>query len=867
MSARYTDFFAAKSNKEGKWESILRHAEDTAGVMDRLCDIETGFVSPAFIAATGLNAVLFKRTCVFLGAVHDIAKATPGFQRKIRHALPGVEDRLMSRGFDIRTETHTDRFEHAFISGAILHEMYGVNEPICDVVAAHHGIPRRNGREYKWSCPFRYYGEEVAGNRSEFKKAWDELVEFAEEVSGIKCGDLPVLSLSGQILLSGLLMIADWIASNENFFPLYDVWETYRKGDEDRVERGYAESGVKRGWYPQAFMYDSGLFRDRFGFAPNVMQETVGRAADSGAKIMIVEALMGKGKTEAALMATEVMAAQNGCGGMFIGLPTQATSNGMFGRLIRWAENVSEGLEASINLAHGGAVYNEELKRLKANISDSGGGLTVNRWMAGNHRKLMSDFVDGTIDQAICMALNRKFFAMLHAQAAGKVFVFDEIHSYDDYTNGYIETTLSYLGLYGCPVVLLSATLCNEIKERFLQAYTGNSGIRISERDAYPCVTWWDGDALHEDVVPVSDGDRSAVTIKTLQDKDLTDTIRALLSAGGCAGIIRNTVKEAVRTYAEIKKDLGDEYRVILLHSRFLISDRGRIEKEILDLAGKKSTEKDRKKLIIVGTQVLQESLDYDVDVLFSDPCPMDLLFQRLGRQHRHTRKRPGPLKDRTAFLIMDGERAVGGGGYPYMDYVMNRTVELIQEAGGRLAFPDDIKPMTEKTYDLLLTPDSKEKKEYQSRARRLRDDSRDTRIMDPEEGDSLRGFLDSSYIGSENGVRSGNDSVEVLLLKLKDGKVMDAGENAWCAAGCLPDIETGNAFMQQMIRLPGRIVPWGELEKMKAATGFGNEVPWKYKNILLLDKESSYVVSMGKVNRTYCYSRETGLIEKTHND
>ena len=234
MSARYTDFFAAKSNKEGKWESILRHAEDTAGVMDRLCDMETGFVSPAFIAATGLNAVLFKRTCVFLGAVHDIAKATPGFQRKIRHALPGVEDRLMSRGFDIRTETHTDRFEHAFISGAILHEMYGVNEPICDVVAAHHGIPRRNGREYKWSCPFRYYGEEVAGNRSEFKKAWDELVEFAEEVSGIKCGDLPVLSLSGQILLSGLLMIADWIASNENFFPLYDVWETHRKGDADR---------------------------------------------------------------------------------------------------------------------------------------------------------------------------------------------------------------------------------------------------------------------------------------------------------------------------------------------------------------------------------------------------------------------------------------------------------------------------------------------------------------------------------------------------------------------------------------------------------------------------------------------------------
>lgn len=91
MSARYTDFFAAKSNKESKWESILRHAEDTAGVMDRLCDMETGFVSPAFAVATGLEPAVLKKTCIFVATVHDIAKITPEFQWKIQRTIHGLE--------------------------------------------------------------------------------------------------------------------------------------------------------------------------------------------------------------------------------------------------------------------------------------------------------------------------------------------------------------------------------------------------------------------------------------------------------------------------------------------------------------------------------------------------------------------------------------------------------------------------------------------------------------------------------------------------------------------------------------------------------------------------------------------------------
>lgn len=861
MSARYTDFFAAKSNKEGKWESILRHAEDTAGVMDRLCDMETGFVSPAFAVATGLEPAVLKKTCIFVAAAHDIAKITPEFQWKIQRTLHGLGDRLASYGFSIRAGAHWDGFEHAFISGAILHEVYGVNSSVCDVVAAHHGIPRGRGREYTWKHPFKHHKESISGDDGEFRRVWDELVMFAEKKAGIKCGELPELPLKAQILLSGLLMTADWIASNECFFPLYDVWETYRCGDENRAAKGYGACKVKRGWYPQTFAYDTDLFKERFGFLPNETQMAAGRAVNGGAKLVIIEALMGKGKTEAALMAAEVMAAVNGCGGMFIGLPTQATSNGMFGRLIPWAEKVSEGLEASINLAHGGASFNEDLKKLKANVDDSV-GLTVNGWMAGRHRALMSDFVDGTIDQAAAMALNRKFFMMLHMQAAGKVFIFDEIHSYDDYTNSYIGTMLSYLGLYGCPVILLSATLRNELREMFMQAYTGDRNLHIVQKDLYPCVTWWDGEVLHEDAVPVSESDRSRICVKKAQDAELADIIGELLSDGGCAGVIRNTVKEAVRTYEELREKLRDGYRIILVHSRFLMGDRAEKESEIIRLTGAGSTDKDRDRLVIIGTQVLEESLDYDVDVLFTDPCPMDALFQRLGRLQRHMRKRLSLLMKKTAFLIMKGKAMVGSGGRPYPEYIMNRTLELIEDSGGEIMFPDAIKPLTEKTYDLSLTPESKEKDEYRKKVEDYRNISGYTRIREPEEDGTLRGYLDDAYTADEDGVRAGNDSFEVLMLKKKNGMIMDVRESAKCAAGCLPDAAAGDVFLRQVIRLPGHMIPWDDLEKMKAATRFGDESPWKYKAILLLDEEDSYTVRGKGKDKTYRYSPVIGLTE-----
>lgn len=859
--------FAAKSNKEGLWECVPQHLFDTANVMKYLCDTDTGWVTPSFVEATGIDSSIFTSICVFIAATHDIAKITPVFQSRIAVSLPGLRERLHSQGFDMSDNYNGKPFYHAFVSGSILHEYYNVEETICEIIAAHHGIPRGDGKEFRWNYPFKHHKENVLGKNNEYKVLWDEIVRTAESISGITCASLPAVTYAAQMLISGLLVTADWISSNECFFPLSKCWDVSTLDDKARGVRGYKASNIRRGWFSDIRSYENENFISRFGFMPNSLQNCSGYAAESGAKLLIVEGPMGTGKTEAALMSAEIMAGVSDSGGFYIGLPTQATSNGLFPRILSWASKVSSGLSVSVNLAHGGALFNDEFRALKVNTSDDNiGDLSVNEWMSGRHRKLMSDFVDGTIDQALAMCLDRKYVMLLHEQLAGKVVVLDEVHSYDAYTNAYLETTLAYLGYYSCPVVLLSATLTNQKKLDFIKAYTQGKVNMLQENNLYPCVSWWDGEELHEDKVSFDGMKRMDIDIQWLKLQQLPETIKTLISTGGCVGIIRNTVKEAIRTYSMLKTFLPD-YNVILIHSRFLMDDRSKLENEIIRLTGRKSTSSERDRLIVVGTQVLEQSLDLDFDVLFTDPCPMDLLFQRLGREQRHDRIRPKNLENAMAYLLLEGDRMIGTNGRPYSSYLINRTCELISSVNGKLSLPDDIKEMVERTYDISMTENSLAKKEYLNQLQKLKNGSMQMRIPEPWNAKTIRGLASkqfgNSYHGDNDGVRQGDDSISAVMLKLKDGMIMDIAESALCKVGCVPDEETSEIFLRQVIRIPRYMIAQEELNKMKAQTGFEDDSIWSYKEILLLNEHCSYEHTAHGLKIQYIYDSEMGLMEE----
>nr|WP_165443905.1 DEAD/DEAH box helicase [Lachnoclostridium sp. Marseille-P6806] len=195
--------------------------------------------------------------------------------------------------------------------------------------------------------------------------------------------------------------------------------------------------------------------------------------------LIILEAPMGCGKTEAALLAAEQLAYQTKRSGVFLGLPTQATSNGIFPRIKDWLQRVHEETheKMELRLLHGKAYLNEEyvnLTRVKRSDADESGedsAFAVNEWFSGKKTAIMDDFVVGTVDQFLLTALKQKHLALRHLAFAKKVVIIDEVHAYDAYMSQYLQMAIQWMAAYGVPVLLLSATLSESSRLELTKSY------------------------------------------------------------------------------------------------------------------------------------------------------------------------------------------------------------------------------------------------------------------------------------------------------------------------------------------------------------------------------------------------------------
>ena len=182
---------------------------------------------------------------------------------------------------------------------------------------------------------------------------------------------------------------------------------------------------------------------------------------------------------------------------MFFGLPTQATSNGIFSRVREWLDHI-EG-EKSIRLIHGKAQLNDEFSSLPKSRNIHGGDeVGVNEWFAGRKVSILDDFTVGTVDQILLAALKQKHLMLRHLGLSNKVVVIDEVHAYDAYMSVFLYRALRWLGAYKVPVVILSATLPISKRNALLEAYMIGAelgydrlpkpeGFEINE--AYPLLT------------------------------------------------------------------------------------------------------------------------------------------------------------------------------------------------------------------------------------------------------------------------------------------------------------------------------------------------------------------------------------------
>ena len=379
-----------------------------------------------------LDEELLTRTVVFLGWVHDIGKITLAFAGPIMSLLPEAKQRL-EEDTELRWNEQEKKFSHHALAGeAILREL-GCPEGLASVVGAHHGKPQEANNVLDQLEDGVYETNYWPKGRKTFWwSCWQELFDHALQESGFSdVKELPELSVPTELLLTGLLIMADWIASNPRYFPLISVEEL---GDESlypaRVERAWQKFAPTLPWEVQEAAADPAEFRERFGFFPNEVQqamlEAVNNAQEPG--IFILEAQMGVGKTEAALAAAEVLAQRCGEGGIFFGLPTQATANGIFGRLLNWAQKQSDGLEHSIRLAHGMAQLNADYLKLQQepvpvedDADDPEERVMVHQWFQGSKQALLANFVIGTVDQLLMAALQQKHVMLRHLGLAGKV--------------------------------------------------------------------------------------------------------------------------------------------------------------------------------------------------------------------------------------------------------------------------------------------------------------------------------------------------------------------------------------------------------------------------------------------------------------
>lgn len=848
LSERAKSLWAKKRTVDGQpmWLPLVAHLVDASNVSRMLFNQWLSDQQRVFLTVDqDVDKTL--KLVKFVGFIHDIGKATPAFQTKKSYVEDASLDadlieKAVRTGFVGLDSTHlpsASKSPHAKAGEAILERLAGPDS-IGAIVGGHHGRPltRAPQRDIGDYTSNYWQAEKDPVVQQRWQDVQLELLNYGLEISGFKSvAELPMISQPQAVLLEGLLIMADWLSSSEALEddpgqPLFPLISLDQGLDDLNLTARYQQAWTRwqrtDEWPTAPVPLASDPYKLRWGFSARPVQrkvaEMIDQAEDPG--MVIIEAPMGMGKTEAALVAAEQLAYKGKETGLFFGLPTQATANAMFDRVDEWLRRLAadNGETYSIKLMHSKAEFNPNyLKVPVAEDVDGDASVVVNRWFSGK-KSILDEFSIGTIDNLLQMDLKQKHLALKHLGLSKKVVIIDEVHAYDSFMDQHLFRTLEWLGTYHVPIVVLSATLPKATRNRLLEAYFhGKFGQKLSkgadlsgvssdwqDSEAYPLVSMLDGRRLNQ--VSHFDGKTNQSQLSIHVERmsgDLTALGERVLDAiadGGVAGVIVNTIKRA----QALADALAGKVPFIVLHSAFVAAQRAQLETELQNAIGKGS--KRPAKLVVIGTQVLEQSLDIDFDILFTDIAPMDLLLQRAGRLHRHAIARPRALTGPR--LVVTGIEGLGefeeGSAAIYGQYLLMKTEALLPAT---LRLPDDISRLVQTTYDLQRDPPlpgiEEERTRFETKIAQKAQKAQAFQIAPPSRRRSrtLHGWLDNDQPGvdvseqrAEAAVRDIDESLEVILLQhtkhgdaLIDGRVVDSFQLDRMA----------KVIAQQTIRLP----------------------------------------------------------------
>jgi CRISPR-associated endonuclease/helicase Cas3 len=469
------------------------------------------------------------------------------------------------------------------------------------------------------------------------------------------------------IALAGLTAVADWLGSDASVFTYAQTpvsFDTYRTCSRERAELILDRAGWQRPREATPRTFEE-LFP---GYVPRSLQTELATALEQthAPCLVIIESTMGDGKTEAALLVAESLAPRAGQAGLYVGLPTQATSNQMLGRVERFLDSTALG-RTNLHLVHGDAALSDQYRELRLRSihgDTAASNVAAETWFAQSKRALLASHAVGTIDQSLMGVLQTKHSFVRLFALAGKTVVLDEVHAYDTYTSQLLDRLVAWLSCLGTTVVVLSATLPKRRRMQLIQKY---GATPPTQEASYPRLTIASRNEQARSIGTSASRPSQRVRMQRVDD-DLEGVARALCDAikdGGTVAWICNTVARAQTAYAAVRNHLRSQglaasVRLDLLHSRFLRKDRQAREREAERLYGppraaEQSARPERG--ILIGTQVLEQSLDLDFDLMVTDLSPIDLLLQRSGRLHRHERPRPAAHTEPVLWLVMPTEQ------------------------------------------------------------------------------------------------------------------------------------------------------------------------------------------------------------------
>ncbi|WP_251133965.1 CRISPR-associated helicase Cas3' [Rhodomicrobium sp. Az07] len=743
---------------------------------------------------------------VRLAALHDLGKFHPDFQSKLPDRCPEELRRFAGTGEAPlhHTELGFGIARELELASLFKEQLPGVRASgislLLTAVMSHHGRPK-----------------EIPANATLWRRSVETIAppinDFLDRAFALIPCDGPVLrgKPSAKQLaafswaLAGLVVLADWIGSNEEYFAYRETADdlsSYWLHARSQATKAVEKAGILPAAAREAFDASDLLPISRGHAELSPLQK--GAAAipiAAGPNLFIVEDMTGAGKTEAALILAERLLAADAASGIYFALPTMATSNAMYGRMADvYRRLFAQNAAPSLVLAHGrrdlddrftGSILDADASKPVSHPASDDANETAQHacasWIADDRRKAFFAHVGvGTVDQALLAVLPRKYQALRLWALADRVLIVDEAHSYDAYVSRELERLIEFHAALGGSTIILSATLAEDTRNRLVNAWRKGSGGEpaLLSSAAYPLITAVSRGSCEETPVEArAELCRSVPVRRIASFEEAVAHVAAFARDGAPVAWIRNAVDDAIEACDALEKA---GLQPLLLHARFAMGDRIDREAKIQARLGRDSTPDERRGFVLVGTQILEQSLDYDVDAMVSDLAPVDLIIQRAGRLWRHP-GREGRLAPRELLIFSpDPNSAVDADWYRGMSKraaavydhhgIVWRSASALFDAG-EIRAPEGLRDLIAKVYgpDPLQFPDA----------------------------------LNAASIKAEAGAISGRCVAGINLLTLKEGYGID--NTAWTS-----DVEISTRLEDELsvtLRLArlegGAVVPW----------------------------------------------------------